>query len=265
MKLHATGMKLRLGLLSGSGRSVGCPGLGLLGERGGAGRPLLMGCEPAGCNWPPLRLARVCCEHESVVVVSPAVSRRSSIERGRSVMRCIGLDVHRDFCEVAIAEGGRARSAGRIATGAGDAGAVRAEPGADGPGRAGGDRQRAGDRADPRAACRARWCSRNAKEVRAISHARVKTDQIRRRGAGASCWPAGLLAGGVDRPTSAADAAPADLAPARRWCKRAHAGQERGARGAASQPHRAPAGQRSVRQAGPRVAGRAASCRSTSS
>jgi transposase len=30
--------------------------------------------------------------------------------------RSIGLDVHRDFCEVAIADGGRARSAGRVAT-----------------------------------------------------------------------------------------------------------------------------------------------------
>jgi transposase len=31
-------------------------------------------------------------------------------------VRAFGLDVHRDFCEVAIAEGGRVRSAGRIAT-----------------------------------------------------------------------------------------------------------------------------------------------------
>ncbi len=31
-------------------------------------------------------------------------------------MRFIGLDVHRDFCEVAIAEGGALRSAGRIET-----------------------------------------------------------------------------------------------------------------------------------------------------
>jgi transposase len=31
-------------------------------------------------------------------------------------MRAIGLDVHRDFCEVAIAEAGNVRSAGRIAT-----------------------------------------------------------------------------------------------------------------------------------------------------
>jgi transposase len=32
------------------------------------------------------------------------------------VVRALGMDVHRDFCEVAIAEDGRVRSAGRIAT-----------------------------------------------------------------------------------------------------------------------------------------------------
>jgi len=31
-------------------------------------------------------------------------------------MRSIGLDIHRDFCEVAIAEEGRVRAAGRIGT-----------------------------------------------------------------------------------------------------------------------------------------------------
>ena len=31
-------------------------------------------------------------------------------------MREIGLDVHRDFCEVAIAEAGEVRSAGRVET-----------------------------------------------------------------------------------------------------------------------------------------------------
>src|SRR5919108_4302733 len=31
-------------------------------------------------------------------------------------MRSIGLDVHRDFCEVAILDGGKARSVGRVAT-----------------------------------------------------------------------------------------------------------------------------------------------------
>ena len=30
--------------------------------------------------------------------------------------RSIGLDAHRDFCEVAVADGGRARSAGRVST-----------------------------------------------------------------------------------------------------------------------------------------------------
>ncbi len=30
-------------------------------------------------------------------------------------MRFIGLDVHRDFCEVVISEGGKARRAGRVA------------------------------------------------------------------------------------------------------------------------------------------------------
>jgi len=29
-------------------------------------------------------------------------------------MRAIGIDVHRDFCEVALSEGGRLRSAGRV-------------------------------------------------------------------------------------------------------------------------------------------------------
>jgi len=31
-------------------------------------------------------------------------------------VRKIGLDVHRDFCELAIVEGGRVRRAGRVAT-----------------------------------------------------------------------------------------------------------------------------------------------------
>ena len=31
-------------------------------------------------------------------------------------MRSIGMDVHREFCEIAIAEGGSVRAAGRIAT-----------------------------------------------------------------------------------------------------------------------------------------------------
>src|SRR5665647_1327958 len=40
---------------------------------------------------------------------------RSAMAKGRRApMRAIGIDVHRDFCEVAISEGGRLRSAGRV-------------------------------------------------------------------------------------------------------------------------------------------------------
>jgi transposase len=49
----------------------------------------------------------------SLAHVSPESSVSST--KGAKV-RAIGLDVHRDFCEVAIAEAGKVRSAGRIAT-----------------------------------------------------------------------------------------------------------------------------------------------------
>src|SRR5215211_6118319 len=42
----------------------------------------------------------------------PALRHRPP--RGGAEMRSIGLDIHRDFAEVAIAEGGEVRSAGRI-------------------------------------------------------------------------------------------------------------------------------------------------------
>src|SRR5215207_4618176 len=60
----------------------------------------------------------MCCEHASVVVVRPPVlDLVQRIEEGevRSLARAIGLDVHRDFCEVAVVEEGALRSAGRIA------------------------------------------------------------------------------------------------------------------------------------------------------
>src|SRR3712207_8835275 len=49
----------------------------------------------------------VCCEHESVFVVCPAALPLKVDER--SVVRGLGMAVHRDFCEVAIAENGRVR------------------------------------------------------------------------------------------------------------------------------------------------------------
>src|SRR6266566_8347026 len=60
---------------------------------------------------------RVCRAHGSVVVVLPASSPSVTTSgRGRCSMRFIGLDVHRDFCEVAIAEAGKVRLAGRVQT-----------------------------------------------------------------------------------------------------------------------------------------------------
>jgi transposase len=49
------------------------------------------------------------------VSFSPGWSPNIAFDEGRAV-RFIGLDVHRDFCEVAISVGGKARSAGRIDT-----------------------------------------------------------------------------------------------------------------------------------------------------
>ena len=91
--------------------------------------------------------------------------------------RSIGLDVHRDFCEVAIADGGRARSAGRIATAPEQLELFARSLGAD-------------DRVVLEATGNALAIARilephvrevviaHAKQVRAISHARVKTDKL---------------------------------------------------------------------------------------
>jgi hypothetical protein len=67
------------------------------------------------------------------------------------LMRFIGLDVHRDFCEVAIAEGGELRLAGRVQTEPASLSLFAQSLGGDDQVALGGDRQRAGDRADRRA------------------------------------------------------------------------------------------------------------------
>jgi transposase len=91
--------------------------------------------------------------------------------------RSIGLDVHRDFCEVAIADGARARSAGRIAT---DPEQIELFARSLAP----------DDRVVLEATGNALAIARilephvaevvlaHAKDVRAIGHARVKTDKI---------------------------------------------------------------------------------------
>ncbi len=72
-------------------------------------------------RWPPLRLARLRCERVSVCVVCPLVLRRivCDVEEVSGELlagRAIGLDVHLRFCEVAICEEGKVRSAGRVQT-----------------------------------------------------------------------------------------------------------------------------------------------------
>jgi transposase len=93
------------------------------------------------------------------------------------VGRSIGLDVHRDFCEVAIAEGGRVRRGGRIETkpetiaifaqslGADDQVVLEATSGSV-------------QIARMLALHVARVIVANAADVRAISHARVKSDRF---------------------------------------------------------------------------------------
>src|SRR6476469_4560045 len=75
-----------------------------------------MGLEPetsvaAPCDWPG------CAASADPSVSLAHSSPESSVMSAKAAkVRAIGLDVHRDFCEVAIAEQGKVRSAGRIAT-----------------------------------------------------------------------------------------------------------------------------------------------------
>jgi transposase len=93
------------------------------------------------------------------------------------VGRSIGLDVHRDFCQVAIADGGRARSAGRIATTPEQLALFAQSLGPT-------DRVVLEATGNALAIARilephvAEVVLAHAKQVRAISHARIKTDKV---------------------------------------------------------------------------------------
>ncbi len=106
-------------------------------------------------------------------------------------MRFIGLDVHRDFCEVAISEGGKARSAGRIETRPGEL-KLFAES------LAGDDRVALEATGNTLAIARilaphvGEVVIANPLQVRAISHAKVKTDRLDARTL-AELLAAGLL------------------------------------------------------------------------
>ena len=85
-----------------------------------------MGCEPGLFGGRPCDSPGLCREHGSVCVVRPlCVSRVLSLLREVVVLqrvqrlhrwagRAFGVDLHRDFCEIAICEQGRVRSAGRV-------------------------------------------------------------------------------------------------------------------------------------------------------
>lgn len=92
-------------------------------------------------------------------------------------MRCIALDVHRDFCEVAVAARGRVEHTGRIETSKGSLELFAASLAAD-------DQVVLEATGAAFAIARilkphvARVVVANAQEVRAISHARVKSDRF---------------------------------------------------------------------------------------
>src|SRR5260370_11991873 len=75
-----------------------------------------MGGRARAIHWPPLRVVGLRCERGCVGVVVPTASPVLSSECKETAMRSVALDVHLDFCEVAIVEDGELRSAGRIET-----------------------------------------------------------------------------------------------------------------------------------------------------
>src|ERR1044071_2464237 len=96
--------------------SLAVPGQGLQGESR-LGRPslTLWTASPSfvvgrPCDCPGVPRARIrSCRFARLISAARSSERRVG-------MRFIALDVHRDFCEVAIAEGGRVRRAGRVET-----------------------------------------------------------------------------------------------------------------------------------------------------
>src|SRR6266545_2681947 len=87
---------------------------GLWRENAGRAGRVTYGPRARRCMWPPLRPVRLCREHASLGVVRPP-GLPGLLER-REAVRSIGMDVHRDFCEVAIVEGGVTRSGPRVAS-----------------------------------------------------------------------------------------------------------------------------------------------------
>jgi hypothetical protein len=93
-----------------------------LGERRRVGRNARWASSPGFSIGRPCDLPGLCREHVSVCVVVPLVLPLAvnhvvcevRMALPRWVGRAIGLDVHRDFCVVAICEDGEVRTAGRV-------------------------------------------------------------------------------------------------------------------------------------------------------
>src|SRR5215218_634260 len=106
---------MKASVSSGRGLRFGRLGRGAFGRTQVGQAGLDDGLRARAIQWPPLRLARLRCERGSVDVVCPLVLLFDRREQGGQV-RAVALDVHRDFCEVAIVAEGVLRSAGRIET-----------------------------------------------------------------------------------------------------------------------------------------------------
>jgi hypothetical protein len=88
---------------------------GLFGRTQAGQAVCAMGREPVlfrgrRCDWPGCAAST----NPSVSFAHPLSRVRD--ERRRPAVRYIGLDIHREFCEVAISEEGQLRSAGRVRT-----------------------------------------------------------------------------------------------------------------------------------------------------
>jgi hypothetical protein len=201
-------------------------------------------------SWPPLRLARLRRERESVGVVSPTapVTR----ERRREMRRVIGIDIHRTFGEVVIWEDDRLRSFGRV-----DMTRTALE--------GLGGKLLPTDEVVIEATGNCMAVSRvlspfvrrvviaNPLQVKAIAHARVKTDKVD-AGTLASLFAAGYLPEILTPRLCNRTKAPADRAQVSA-CPSSHADQERSACDPARAPYSEVSSLRSIQSTGTDMAG----------
>ena len=154
-------------------------------------------------------------------------------------MRFFGLDVHLDFCEVAVVQDGKVSRVGRSIRPGGDPG-VRGRLERQRSGGVGVELRRDDDRPAARRSNVGRVLVCNAAETRAISHARVKSDRFD------AAMLAKLLSAGMLKavwvPDEAVCFAPAGRSPGRAGAC-SHQGEERGARRPRALPARPSSGE----------------------